>query len=64
VTKLGGLVGAVLLIALLLSVGDHVDFLADIHNDFVATAIITAVGVIGWLIGSWTARRLTNRSHS
>jgi hypothetical protein len=64
VTKLGGLVGAVLLIALLLSVGDHVDFLADIHNDFVATAIITAVGVVGWLIGSWTVRRLTNRSHS
>ena len=61
VTKLGGLIGAVLLIALLLYVGDHIDWLADVQNDVIASAIITAVGVVGWLIGSRTVWRLTHR---
>jgi hypothetical protein len=64
VTKLGGLVGAFRLIALVLYLGDHIDWLADIKNDIVVSAILTAVGVIGWLIGSRAARRLTNRSDS
>jgi hypothetical protein len=61
VTKLGGLIGAVLLFALVIYVGDRIDWLADIQNDYIATAILTAVGVVGWLIGSRTARRLTHR---
>jgi hypothetical protein len=61
VTKLGGLIGAALLFALVLYVGDRVDWLADIKSDFVATLVLTAAGVIGWLIGSRTARRLTHR---
>jgi hypothetical protein len=61
VTKLGGLIGAVLLLALVIYVGDRIDWLADIKNDFVATAILTAVGVIGWMFGSRTARRLAHR---
>jgi len=61
VTKLGGLIGAAVLIALVLFVGDRIDWLADIKNDLIVTAILTAVGVIGWLIGSSTVRRLTHR---
>jgi uncharacterized membrane protein YfcA len=64
VTKLGGLVGAVLLIALVLFVSDRVDWLAGPKNDLIVSAILTAVGVIGWLIGSRTVRRLTNRNDS
>jgi hypothetical protein len=64
VTKLGGLVGAFLLIALVLYLGDHIDWLADIKNDIIVSAILTAVGVIGWLIGSQAVGRLTNRSDS
>ena len=63
-TKLGGLVGAVLLIALLLSEGPRIDFLNDVTNDFVATAIIVAVGVIGAFLGSGLVRRLRNRHTS
>ena len=60
-TKLGGFVGAVLLIALLLTEGPRIDFLNDVNNDFVATAIIVAVGVIGALLGSGLVRQLKNR---
>ena len=61
VTKLGGLIGAVLLIALVLYAGDHIDWLADIKNDLVVTVLLTAVGVIGALIGSLTVGRFTHR---
>lgn len=60
-TKLGGIVGAFLLIALVLYLGDHIDWLADIKNDLVVSAVLTAVGVIGWLIGSRVVLRLRHR---
>lgn len=59
-TKIGGVIGAVLAITLVFFVGDHIDWIAD-QSDFAGNAAAAAGGVIGWLVGSRIARRLTAR---
>jgi uncharacterized membrane protein YfcA len=60
VSKLGGLAGAILLIALVMYVGDRIDWTAD-QSDYVGSAVFVAAGVIGALVGSRIVRRLTRR---
>jgi drug/metabolite transporter (DMT)-like permease len=57
VTKLGGVIGAVLGIALVLYVGDHIDWTAR-QSDWIGSAAAVAGGVVGWAAGSRVARRL------
>jgi len=60
VTKLGGIIGAILGAALILYVGDHIDFLSR-QSDYIGTAAAIAFGVGGWVVGSRTAGRLKAR---
>ena len=59
-TKLGGLIGAVLAITIVLYVGDHIDWTAD-QSDTVGSAAAVAAGIVGWVLGSRIARRLVSR---
>ena len=59
-TKVGGVIGAVLAIAIVMFVGDRIDWTAD-QSDFVGNAVFAATGVIGWLVGSRIVRRLRAR---
>ena len=65
-TKLGGLMGAVLGFLLPFVVADRIDALADntsTWSDYVGTAIGIAFAVGGWVLGSRVARRLRARPH-
>jgi len=60
VTKIGGLIGAVLAIALVMFVGGQIDWITD-QSDFVGNAVFAATGVIGYLVGSRIVRRVRAR---
>ena len=59
-TKIGGLIGAVLAIALVMFVGGQIDWITD-QSDFVGKAVFAATGVIGYLVGSRIVRRVRAR---
>jgi hypothetical protein len=60
VTKLGGFIGAILGAALILYVGDHIDFLSR-QSDYMGTAAAIVFAVGGWVVGSRLAQRLRTR---
>jgi hypothetical protein len=63
VTKLGGVIGAVLTIAIVLYVGDHIPWLSR-QSDWIGSAVAVAAGVGGWAAGSRLVRRLLGRAHA
>jgi hypothetical protein len=60
VTKLGGLIGAVLLPALVLFVGDRIPWLSR-QSDYIGTAVLVAAVIGGWYLGSRIVGRLRTR---
>jgi drug/metabolite transporter (DMT)-like permease len=60
VTKLGGVIGAVLGFAIVLYVGDHISWTAR-QSDYAGTAAAVAGAVVGWAAGSRILRRLMHR---
>jgi len=64
VTKLGGVIGAILGFLLPFMVFDRIDALADdtsTWSDYAGTAVAVAFAVGGWVVGSRTVRRLKAR---
>jgi hypothetical protein len=59
-TKIGGVLGAVLAITLVFVVGDRIDWVSD-QSDWLGNAVAAAFGVGRWVVGSRIARRLTAR---
>ena len=59
-TKLGGLVGAVVGFWLPLYVGDHIAWLSR-QSDYLGTAVAIAFAFGGWFVGSRIVRMLTAR---
>jgi phosphate/sulfate permease len=60
--KLGGLIGAVLAIAIVMYVGDRIAWTAR-QSDWIGSAVFVAVGIGGWLAGSRLVQRLANGVH-
>ena len=65
-TRLGGVIGAILGFLLPFVVSDRIDALADNTNlnDYVGTAIGVVFAVGGWVVGTRTIRRLKTRSRT
>jgi hypothetical protein len=63
VTKLGGLIGAVLVPVLVLSIGDHIPWLSR-QSDYIGTAVAVVAAIVGWILGSRLVGRLVNRPHT
>ena len=62
-SKLGGLIGAVLSLAILFVFTEwlYVDWVSKNIGDVIGTAFVIAVAVGGWVVGSRVARRLAAR---